>query len=155
MARACTICRHPQRQVIELKRRGGETLRGLASEWGVHKDALARHFRHGGIGEREEIRRTSCGHCRGNVHVPETCRWCQQPLCGDCWEVNKRVIPGPCAAWYDLMALAAGVSVEEFIATLGVGAPADDPSIPVEAVALLSRYEFPQDGSGRKAVRRE
>lgn len=147
MPRGCTICQHPQRLVIETKRRVGASLRGLAAHWRLHKDALARHFRHCTRVEVPELRRATCGHCHTSIHMPETCRWCHALLCGRCFEANEEIVPGPCGPWYDMMAAAAGVSVEEYVLSLGVGHPRMIPA----SQPRLSRYcretSFPRLGA--------
>ncbi len=41
----CTICRHDERWRIELLKAGGASLESLAQKFGVHKDAIHRHWR--------------------------------------------------------------------------------------------------------------
>lgn len=43
MPRACTICTHPERSAIEQALVGDISLRDIARQWSVSKDALARH----------------------------------------------------------------------------------------------------------------
>lgn len=42
--RVCTCCRHPDRRRIELKRANGATFESLASEFGLNRMALWRHW---------------------------------------------------------------------------------------------------------------
>jgi hypothetical protein len=41
----CQVCRHPERWRIELLRAGGASLDSLAEKFGVHRDAIHRHYR--------------------------------------------------------------------------------------------------------------
>jgi hypothetical protein len=41
----CQVCRHDERWRIELLRAGGATLDSLADKFGVHRDAIHRHYR--------------------------------------------------------------------------------------------------------------
>jgi hypothetical protein len=41
----CAICRHPERERIEVLRAGGASLESLARKFKVHKDAVWRHWR--------------------------------------------------------------------------------------------------------------
>ena len=40
----CQCCRHPERWRIELLRAGGASLDSLAAKFGLHRDAIARHW---------------------------------------------------------------------------------------------------------------
>ena len=42
--RQCAVCRHPDRRRIELKRANGGTFETLASQFGLKRDALWRHW---------------------------------------------------------------------------------------------------------------
>lgn len=41
----CQVCRHDERWRIELLRAGGASLDSLASKFGIHRDAIHRHYR--------------------------------------------------------------------------------------------------------------
>jgi phage terminase large subunit-like protein len=41
----CQVCRHDERWRIELLRAGGASLDSLAEKFGVHRDAIFRHWR--------------------------------------------------------------------------------------------------------------
>ena len=43
MPRVCTVCAHPQRDSIDLSLLGGESIRAIARQFSVSKDALLRH----------------------------------------------------------------------------------------------------------------
>ena len=47
----CQICRHPERARIELLRAGGAGIDALADKFGVHRDAIWRHWTHHVSGE--------------------------------------------------------------------------------------------------------
>jgi hypothetical protein len=42
--RRCAVCRHPERWRIELLKAGGASLDSLAAKFGLHRDAIARHW---------------------------------------------------------------------------------------------------------------
>jgi hypothetical protein len=42
----CQVCRHPERSRIELLKAGGAGIDALAEKFGVHRDALWRHWTH-------------------------------------------------------------------------------------------------------------
>jgi len=44
-SKRCTVCRHDERWRIELLRAGGASLEALATKFGLHKDAIHRHWR--------------------------------------------------------------------------------------------------------------
>ena len=46
MARPCTVCNHPQRAALDVAMVGGQSARGLARQYNVSRDALARHQDH-------------------------------------------------------------------------------------------------------------
>jgi hypothetical protein len=46
MPRNCTVCRHPQRDEIEVDLRAGLSYRDAARRYGVSKDAVSRHRGH-------------------------------------------------------------------------------------------------------------
>jgi hypothetical protein len=43
MPRPCTVCQHPERPAIDRALVGGEPYRGVARQWQVSDDAVARH----------------------------------------------------------------------------------------------------------------
>ena len=45
MPRACTVCDHPDRVALDAGLVGGRSYRDVARQWGVSKDAVARHHR--------------------------------------------------------------------------------------------------------------
>src|SRR5436190_481247 len=44
-SKRCQVCRHDERWRIELLRAGGASLEALATKFGLHKDAIHRHWR--------------------------------------------------------------------------------------------------------------
>ena len=44
-SKRCQVCRHHERWRIELLRAGGASLEALATKFGLHKDAIHRHWR--------------------------------------------------------------------------------------------------------------
>jgi hypothetical protein len=43
--RQCAVCRHPERARIELLRAGGASYDSIGSKFGLHRDAVWRHWR--------------------------------------------------------------------------------------------------------------